>query len=179
MALTFDKILKILLKKGGYPSKTVSDLLEVLDISKHEFFKLIVAHLGEEGAQKFFEKTIRNLSRDGKHFTFKGTDIFGQDTSKDFFIELDLSDAKIDINTPMNTVIMDNWDFGDSHLKVANEEGETFEGKIEDVFKWLFLEDPYSEMDLADSLDHMIESNLQRVLGVRVYLNEKKAREEL
>jgi hypothetical protein len=179
MALTFDKILKILLKKGGYPSKTVSDLLEVLDISKHEFFKLIITHLGEKGAEKFFEKTIRNLSRDGKHFTFKPTDIFGQDTSKDFFIELDLSDVKIDLNTPMNTVIIDNWDFGDSHLKVENEEGDTFEGKIEDVYKWLFLEDPYYKEDLTDSLDHMIESNLQRVLGVAVYLNEKKVREEL
>ncbi len=179
MALTFDKILKILLKRGGYPSKTVSDLLEVLDISKHEFFKLIVDHLGEEGAQKFFEKTIRNLSRDGKHFTFTPTGIFGQDTNNNNFIELDLSDVKIDINTPMSTVIIDNWDFGDSHLKVANEEGDTFEGKIEDVYKWLFLEDPYSEMDLTDSLDHMIESNLQRVLGVPVYLNEKKVREEL
>ena len=179
MALTFDKILKILLKRGGYPSKTVSDLLEVLDISKHEFFKLIVDHLGEEGAQKFFEKTIRNLSRDAKHFTFKPTDIFGQDTSKDFFIELDLSDAKIALNTAMSIVIIDDWDFGDSHLKVANEEGDTFEGKIEDVYKWLFLEDPYSDEDITDSLDHMIESNLQRVLGVAVYLNEKKVREEL
>ena len=59
MALTFDKILKILLKKGGYPSKTVSDLLEVLDISKHEFFKLIIAYLGEEGAEKFFQKIMQ------------------------------------------------------------------------------------------------------------------------
>jgi hypothetical protein len=148
-------------------------------MSKHEFFKLIITHLGEKGAEKFFEKTIRNLSRDGKHFTFKPTDIFGQDTSKDFFIELDLSDVKIDLNTPMNTVIIDNWDFGDSHLKVENEEGDTFEGKIEDVYKWFFLEDPYSQEDLTDSLDHMIESKLQRVLGVAVYLNEKKVREEL
>jgi len=179
MALTFDKILKILLKRGGYPSKTVSDLLEVLDISKHEFFKLIIAHLGEERAKKFFEKTIRNLSRDGKNFSFKPTGIFGQDTNNNNFIELDLSDVKIDINTQMSTVIIDNWDFGDSHLKVVNEEGDTFEGKIEDVYKWLFLEDPYSQEDLTDSLDHMIESNLQKVLGVRVFLNEKKVREEL
>jgi len=179
MAITFGKILKILLKKGGYPSKTVSDLLEVLDISKHEFFKLVIADLGEELAKKFFEKTIRNLSRDGKHFTFTPTGIFGQDTNDDNFIELDLSDAKIDINTQMSTVIIDNWDFGDSHLKVENEEGDTFEGKIEDVYKWLFLEDPYSQEDLTDSLDHMIESKLQRVLGVAVYLNEKKVREEL
>jgi hypothetical protein len=177
MAITFDKILKILLKKGGYPSQTVSDLLEVLDMSKHEFFKLIITHLGEKGAEKFFEKTIRNLSRDGKHFTFKPTDIFGQDTSKDFFIELDLSDVKIDLNTPMNTVIIDNWDFGDSHLKVENEEGDTFEGRIGDVLGWLLYDDPYSEDEILESLESMMEGNLQKVLGVPVYMERKKVRE--
>ena len=177
MALTFDKILKILLKRGGYPSKTVSDLLEVLDMSKHEFFKLIVTHLGEEGAEKFFQKTIRNLSRDEKHFTFKPTEWVNPNSRGDFFIEIDLSQATVDINRPMNTIIIENWDFGDSFLEVTNYEGDTFEGSIGDVLGWLLYDDPYSEDEILESLESMMEGNLQKVLGVPVYMERKKVRE--
>jgi hypothetical protein len=64
-----------------------------------------------------------------------------------------------------------------SNLKVENEDGDTFEGTIEEVWKWLLTDDPYSESELFESLETMIESRLQEVLGVRVFLERKKVRD--
>jgi hypothetical protein len=175
--VSFDKIIKILLKKGGYPSEFVTTLITFLGMSRNDFFKSIIAELGEEGAEIFFQKTIRNLSRDDEHFTFEPTEWEFPITNGNFFIEIDLSQAEVDVNTQINCVIIQNWGFGDSNLEVGNEDGDTFEGTIEEVWKWLLTDDPYSESELFESLETMIESRLQEVLGVRVFLERKKVRD--
>jgi hypothetical protein len=38
-------------------------------------------------------------------------------------------------------------------------------------------DDPYSEDEILESLESMMEGNLQKVLGVPVYMERKKVRE--
>jgi len=176
MSITFDKIIKILLKEGGYPSKKVSSLLGVLGMNKEEFMDSVINFLGQENANKFFEKSIRNLSRDGVHLTLSPTNLSPDVENKKHFIEIDLSKARTDIGPIRNLVVYD-WDFGNSYLTASNDDGETFAGTIEEVLEWYILDDPYSEEDIYESFWYTIEGQLEEVLGVPVRIERKKVRE--
>lgn len=171
--MDFNVILKILNKRGGYPNKNLDTFLDVFNLKKFNFLKLMVDKFGKEGAEQFIQNSLREKSREDKIRISAGKYV-APGYENESFIELDLDyvTAKIEDveNEYWQTVELKNWNISDSNIIVETEDGEI---EIYDVDGFLeeFQDlDPSTYENALNEIEGAIERELSKILGVKVYV---------
>jgi hypothetical protein len=171
--VSFDKIIKILLKKGGYPSEFVTTLITFLGMSRYDFFKSIIAELGKEGAEQFIQNSLRNRSREGRIRISPGKYV-APGYEKESFIELDLDDVTVTIedvdNEYWHNVVLEDWNVSDSNIVVETEDGEIEIYEVDGFLEEFQDLDPSDYEGALNEVEGAIERGLSNILGVKVYV---------
>ena len=171
--MDFNVILKILNKRGGYPNKNLDTFLDVFNMKKFDFLRLMVEKFGKEGAEQFIQNSLRNKSKEGRIRVSPG-EYVAPGYEKESFIELDLDNVKATIedidNEYWQSVVLENWNISDSNIVVETEDGEI---EIYDVDGFLdeFQDlDPSNYEDALNEIEGAIERELGKMLGVKLYV---------
>lgn len=179
--MTFDLILKLLKKRGGYPNEFSETLLEVLNLTQHEFLNSMIEKFGKEGAENFIEQSLRNKSKEGPIKVSAGPYV-APGFEKDSFIEFDFSDVNVSIdgedNPYWSTIVLENWTVSDSNIVIETEDGDIETWDIHGFLSVLQDEDPWGFRDAVDDVRNAIKKDLEKLLGVRVYLDFTPDRRE-
>jgi hypothetical protein len=171
--MDFNVILKILNKRGGYPNKNLDTFLDVFGMKKFDFLKSMVDKFGKEGAEQFIQNSLRNKSREGK-IRISAGEYVAPGYENESFIELDLDDVQVKIEDVENeywqTVELKNWDISDSNIVVETEDGEIEIYDVDGFLEEVHDLDPQPFEDALNEVEGVIERELSKILGVKVYV---------
>lgn len=166
--MDFNLILKFLAKKGGYPNKKVESLKQVFGLSDYGFLTSMVQHFGKTGAEEFIQEALRKspiMTVDAGPYVAEGYET-------ESFIELDLSDVKVEIEDVefehWAAVLLENIKVIDSNIVVETDEGELIRGDIFSFLNHIRDLDPTDYDDTVDSFESTIDRGLSKIIGPRI-----------
>ena len=174
--MDFEKIIKFIKVRGGYPNPKMDFYLQMFDVTQNEFLYSMFQTLGDEGTKKFLEKSLKKMSKES---IFR---VKVESLEEGSYLDINFKNVSVLLSDMddlrYNTTIIDNWQITSSEIIYnhidENGEGEIKHFDIDSLMDFIFDEDPYQYSEAVDEWTSFISNSISKYLGVPVALGERK-----